>query len=153
MSVGKQVRIYLVDGTPGGLVTAEIMNWTGHAIAAPRSDVAELLKRPEAHKTGIYVLLGDDPEATGGTAAYVGEGDEIATRLRQHARPESQGGKDFWDRVVIFTSKDANLTKAHARYLESTACGGWRERCTRVASLHARSSASWHPREGAGDRR
>ena len=27
---GKQVRLYLVDGTPGGVVTAEIMNWTGH---------------------------------------------------------------------------------------------------------------------------
>ncbi|MHA6670296.1 DUF4357 domain-containing protein [Homoserinimonas sp. A447] len=119
MSIGKQVRLYLVDGTPGGLVTAEIMNWTGHAISSPRSEIGELLRRPEAHRTGIYILLGDAPDARGGLAVYLGEGDEIATRLRQHARAEDQGGKDFWDRVVIFTSKDANLTKAHARYLES----------------------------------
>lgn len=48
MSVGKSIRLYLADGTPGGLLTAEIMNWTGHVVAAPRSDLASLLKRPEA---------------------------------------------------------------------------------------------------------
>jgi hypothetical protein len=51
--------------------------------------------------------------------AYIGEGDDVGRRLYQHARPEDQGGKDFWDRAIVLTSKDANLTKAHARYLES----------------------------------
>jgi hypothetical protein len=32
---------------------------------------------------------------------------------------EPRSGKDFWDRAIILTSKDANLTKAHYRYLES----------------------------------
>ena len=40
VTVGKNVRLFLVDGTPGGLVTAEIMNWTGHLLAGPRSDLA-----------------------------------------------------------------------------------------------------------------
>lgn len=119
MSVGKSVRLFLADGTPGGLLTAEIMNWTGHVVAAPRSDLAALLKRPEASRTGVYILLGDDPNSLGGQLAYIGEGDDIAKRLYQHARPEKQGGKDFWDRAIVLTSKDANLTKAHARYLES----------------------------------
>ncbi|MCZ7629642.1 MAG: hypothetical protein M5U19_11580 [Microthrixaceae bacterium] len=34
MTAGKSIRLFLVDGTPGGLLTAEIMNWTGHVIAA-----------------------------------------------------------------------------------------------------------------------
>lgn len=119
MSVGKSVRLFLADGTPGGLLTAEIMNWTGHLVAAPRSDLAALLKRPEARRTGIYILLGEDPNSLGGTVAYIGEGDDVSKRLYQHARPEDQGGKDFWDRAIVLTSKDANLTKAHARYLES----------------------------------
>ena len=119
MSVGRSIRVYLVDGTPGGLLTAEIMNWTGHIVAAPRSDLATLLKRPETSRTGVYLLLGDDPETFGGTVAYIGEGDDVGTRLRQHARAEEHGGKDFWDRAIVLTSKDANLTKAHARYLES----------------------------------
>ena len=119
MSVGKSVRLFLADGTPGGLLTAEIMNWTGHVVAAPRSDLAALLQRPESRRTGIYILLGDDPNSLGGTIAYIGEGDDVSKRLYQHARPEDQGGKDFWDRAIVLTSKDTNLTKAHVRYLES----------------------------------
>lgn len=119
MSVGKSVRLFLADGTPGGLLTAEIMNWTGHVVAAPRSDLAALLRRPEASRTGIYILLGDDPNSLGGTMAYIGEADDVSKRLYQHARPEDQGGKDFWDRAIVLTSKDTNLTKAHVRYLES----------------------------------
>ncbi|GFG68923.1 GIY-YIG nuclease family protein [Mycolicibacter senuensis] len=119
MSVGKSVRLFLADGTPGGLLTAEIMNWTGHVVAAPRSELADLLKRPETSRTGVYLLLGDDPDSMGGQVAYIGEGDDISKRLYQHSRPEDQGGKDFWDRAIVLTSKDANLTKAHARYLES----------------------------------
>lgn len=119
MTAGKSIRLFLADGTPGGLLTAEIMNWTGHVVAAPRSDLAALLKRPEAGRTGIYILLGDDPNSLGGTIAYIGEGDDVSKRLYQHARPEDQGGKDFWDRAIVLTSKDTNLTKAHARYLES----------------------------------
>jgi predicted GIY-YIG superfamily endonuclease len=113
---GKQIRLFLVDGTPGGLLTAEIMNWTGHVIAAPRTDLAYLLKRPEVQRTGIYLLLGEDPESPGRQMVYIGEGDDVGRRLTTHARDES---KDFWDRAVVLTSKDMNLTKAHARYLES----------------------------------
>ena len=116
MSIGKSVRLFLADGTPGGLLTAEIMNWTGHVVAAPRSDLAALLKRPEAARTGIYLLLGDDPDSVGGQLAYIGEGDDVSRRLYQHARSPEM---DFWDRAIVLTSKDTNLTKAHARYLES----------------------------------
>ena len=119
MSDGRSIRLFLADGTPGGLLTAEIMNWAGHVVAAPRSDLAALLKRPETSRTGIYILLGDDPDSVSGTLAYIGEGDEVRTRLKQHARADEQGGKDFWGRAIVLTSKDANLTKAHARYLES----------------------------------
>lgn len=113
---GKQVRLFLVEGTSGGLTTAEIMNWTGHVVAAPRSELAALLKWDEVSRTGVYLLLGDDPETPGHVVAYIGEADDVAKRLYQHARDEA---KDFWNRAVVLTSKDTNLTKAHARYLES----------------------------------
>ena len=116
---GKSIRLFLADGTPGGLLTAEIMNWTGHVLAAPRSDLPALLNRPEASSTGIYILLGDDPDSLGGELGYIGEADEVGKRLRKHARPGSSGGKDFWERAIVLTSKDSNLTKAHVRFLES----------------------------------
>lgn len=111
---GKQIRLFLVDGTAGGLTTAEITNWTGHVLTAKREEVGDLLRREEVARTGVYLLLGEDAEATGGTRCYVGETDSIADRLRQHVRD-----KDWWDRIVVITSKDENLTKSHVRYLES----------------------------------
>ena len=119
MASGKTVRLFLVDGTAGGLITAEIMNWTGHLIASPRSSLAELLKRAEVSRTGVYVLIGEDDAETMVQHAYIGEADDVGKRLQSHRQPEDKGGKDFWQRVVVITSKDTNLTKAHARFLES----------------------------------
>lgn len=112
----KSVRLFLVEGTPTGFRTAEIGNWTGHLVDAPRSKLPELLTRPEAARTGVYLLTGDDQEQTGKTRVYVGEGDSVIDRIKSHSKDAS---KDFWTHVCIVTSKDANLTKAHVRYLES----------------------------------
>lgn len=119
MTLGRSLRLFLVDGTPNGLLTAEIMNWTGHVLTGPRSKLAELVQRPECARTGVYFLVGPDPDDSLRIRVYIGESDDVAQRLRTHNRPEEQGGKDFWERVCLITSKDQNLTKAHAKYLES----------------------------------
>lgn len=122
MSQGRSLRLFLVDGSPNGLLTAEIMNWTGHVLTGPRSKLAELVQRPECARTGIYFLIGPDPEDSLRTRVYIGESDDVAERLKQHNRPETpdgKGGKDFWEHVCLVSSKDQNLTKAHVKYLES----------------------------------
>lgn len=116
MSVGRSIKVYLAGGTPGGLLTAEIGNWTGHVVAAPRSDLAGLLRREEARRTGVYLLIGEGSDNAARPRVYVGESDDVSSRLRYHAQDER---KDFWERAIVLTSKDANLTKAHVRYLES----------------------------------
>ena len=77
-TAGKSVRLFLVDGTPGGLLTAEIMNWTGHVMAAGRSDLGALLRRREVTRTGVYLLLGDDPDTPGDELAYVGQSEDVS---------------------------------------------------------------------------
>ena len=119
MSQGRSLRLFLVDGTPNGLLTAEIMNWTGHVLTGPRSKLAELVQRPECARTGVYFLVGPDPDNNLRSRVYIGESDDVAKRLKSHNRPEDTGGKDFWERVCLVTSKDQNLTKAHVKYLES----------------------------------
>lgn len=119
MSHGRGIRLFLVDGSPNGLLTAEIMNWTGHALTGPRTKLTELVQRPECGRTGVYFLVGPDPDNAIRPLVYIGESDDVAKRLKQHNRPEGQGGKDFWERVCLITSKDQNLTKAHVKYLES----------------------------------
>ncbi len=113
---GRSIRIFLVDGSANGILTAEIMNWTGHVLSAPRARIVELLNRPEANRTGVYFLIGSDPETPGQMVVYVGESDNVGDRLIQHSRDE---GKGFWETTCIVTNKDANLTKAHVKYLES----------------------------------
>src|SRR5215213_3376493 len=104
---GRTLRIYLVDGSPTGVLTAEIMNWTGRVTVGPRSQLAAMAKRPELSRTGIYLLVGPDPDVPSKDRVYVGEGDKVLTRLTKHEWDES---KDFWTRTVVVTSKAENLT-------------------------------------------
>jgi hypothetical protein len=115
-ATGRTVRLFLADGVPQGIVIADVGNWNGKALAAPRGRLPELLRRPEASRTGVYVLLGPNPDQIDGVMAYIGEADDIAARMRIHLRSEA---KDFFDRVVFLVSSDEMLTKGHVRYLES----------------------------------
>jgi len=109
------IRLFLVDGTPTGVIAAEVGNWTGKLFAAPRTKLAELRKRVELQGAGVYLLIGQDPEAPGRSRIYIGESDRVGARIAQH---DQDGDKDFYEKVIVLVSKDANLTKAHARYLE-----------------------------------
>jgi hypothetical protein len=106
------IKLFLPHGDAKSLRTAEISNWTGKALAAPRTELDELLQREELDKAGIYILSGSDP-LSGSPHAYIGEAEVIRDRLKQHKT------KEFWISAIVFVSKDENLTKAHVRYLES----------------------------------
>lgn len=110
---GKTIKLFLADGKPNGLTIAELQQWTGIALACPRSELPKLVQRPEAIKPGVYVLTGQDEESQL-PVAYIGEAENICTRLKEHHRTS-----DFWDRICFFTQKDDNLTKGHIRYLEA----------------------------------
>lgn len=113
---GRSIRIYLVDGDASGLLTAEVMNWSGKFVVAPRTMLKELASREEVSRTGVYILAGPDPENPAQDMVYVGEGDNVFKRITAHDRDSD---KEFWTRCVLVTSKDLNLTKGHVRYLES----------------------------------
>lgn len=105
------VRIFLAKGSPTSVRTAEISNWTGKAVAGPRSQIEDILAREESGKPGVYFLTGINPE-TGRERVYIGEAEIIKNRVKGHLE------RDFWKTVVFFVSKDENLTKAHIKYLE-----------------------------------
>lgn len=109
----KSIRIYLADGTPTGLRHAEIVNWTGQALAIPRKRISELKEWTEINRPGVYFLFGET-EQSEKPVVYIGESENVHHRLIQHIR-----SKDFWNLAIVFTSKDENLTKSHIRYLEA----------------------------------
>ena len=110
---GSSIKIFLPKGTTDGLWVVDLSNWTGRALAAPRSRVTSLLEREELSGPGVYVLIGPADSASKADQIYIGEADVLRTRLKQH------GDKDFWTRTIVFVALDASLNKARVKYLES----------------------------------
>ena len=113
---GRTLKLYLVDGSPSGVIKAELGNWSGKVLVASRSVLPDLIKQPETTRTGVYLLIGPDPTSSSRTLVYVGEGDAVRRRLISHDKDDA---KEFFTRICVIVSKDENLTKAHGRYLES----------------------------------
>jgi len=110
-AVGRSLELYYIDGRPDGMVTAELFNWTGHVLLFPRTQLSAALARTEASYAGVYLLLGDQ---NGEPFAYIGEGEDIGARIRQH-----DVRKEWWTSVVLVTASANKLNKAHVRYLEA----------------------------------
>ena len=109
--LGRSLELYFIDGRPDGMLTAEVFNWTGHVLVTPRTRLKEALARTQSSFTGVYLLLG---ERDGKPLAYIGEGEDIAARMKSH-----EANKDWWTTAVLVTSAANNLHKAHAKFLES----------------------------------
>lgn len=110
-AVGRSLELYYIDGRPDGMVTAELFNWTGHVLMFPRTQLSAALARGEASYAGVYLLLGDQ---NGEPFAYIGEGEDIGARIRQH-----DVRKEWWTSAVLVTASANKLNKAHVRYLEA----------------------------------
>lgn len=108
---GRSLELYFIDGRPDGMLTAEVFNWTGHVLMAPRTKLSAALSRKESRFTGVYLLIG---ELDGEAIAYIGEGEDISDRIRTH-----DTRKDWWTNAVLVTSAANNLNKAHVKYLEA----------------------------------
>ena len=88
-AAGFSVRIFIPSGEPEGLRIVEKSNWTGQGLVFPRSLYAEVRKRQELSRTGVYILWGPG-ESEQLPRVYVGESDALLPRLDSHAKK-----KDF----------------------------------------------------------
>ncbi len=114
---GVSIRVFLADGSPDGLWVIEKSNWTGVGLMWPRAVHASARKRSELVRPGVYVLVGPS-EVSDKSRIYVGEADVLRKRLDQH-----HANRDFWTRAIAFTTKDANLNKAHVKASGRTPSG------------------------------
>lgn len=61
-----------------------------------------------------------DEDAQDRQLAYIGESEGVGARLSYHNSNEAgRDAKGFWTDTVVLISKDENLTKSHARYVEA----------------------------------
>lgn len=111
---GRMIQLFLVDGVPNGLIIASIHGWTGSVVVASQATFDKLRARPEADRSGVYILFGPDPDDTLSMRAYIGEADYVKDRINQSAEERA-----FWETAVIITTSDETLTKGDIRYLEA----------------------------------
>lgn len=111
---GRTIQLFLVDGTPNGLRIASLHGWTGAVVVSTQSTFGALLARQEVDRTGVYILYGPDPGEPTRMRAYIGEADNVKSRISQSA-----GERGFWETAVVVTTSDDALTKGHVRYLEA----------------------------------
>ena len=109
--MGKTVTTYLIDGDPKGTQYAFISNKICQMFVVPRSNLSYLNTQEKLHKPAFYILLGEDESTK--PQAYIGETENFRERVKDH-----DSKKSFWQKALIFVSKDADMTKADVQYLE-----------------------------------
>ena len=117
----RSINIFLLDGDPNGIRVAQISMSTIQAIAFRRNQLRRVREAfPEIERPGVYILIGADEDAQDRQLAYIGESEGVGARLTYHNSNEAgRDAKSFWTDTVVLISKDENLTKSHARYVEA----------------------------------
>lgn len=77
----------------------------------PRSNLSYLNTQEKLQKPAFYILLGEDESTK--PQAYIGETENFKERVKDH-----DSKKSFWQKALIFVSKDADMTKVDVQYIE-----------------------------------
>lgn len=108
------IRILVAEGRPDGLRLVEKSNWVGLGVICPRNRYAEVKNRDEFSRSAVYILEGE-ASSEDQPLVYIGEAETIRRRLDNH-----YANKDFWQRVVLFTTRGNQLNKTEVKYLEAS---------------------------------
>ena len=68
---GKNINIFLMDGTANGRIKCTLANWTGVAYRIPRVDLDLCKERNDLKQSGVYFLFGASDE-TSEQVIYIG---------------------------------------------------------------------------------
>ena len=115
MPHGRQLRLFLVDGTSSGPRFYEIVNRTIQAVGIPAIRIKDLVSEdwPEFQKPGVYLVHGTTEE--GIEMLYVGKGENVGKRVQGH--PDKLNFEV--SSLLLFSSKDENLNASQVGWLES----------------------------------
>lgn len=121
---GKNINMFLMDGTANGRIKCTLSNWTGIAYRIPRVDLDLCKERNDLKQSGIYFLFGVSDE-TSEQVIYVGQagarknGEGILYRLQEHRKNPD---KDYWSEAVVFTTSNNFFEPTEISYLENRFC-------------------------------
>ena len=123
----KNLTMFLMDGTPTGLIKCTIGNWIGIVYKIPKSELERCKKdknRDDLKQSGVYFLFGAS-NAIGRPVAYIGQagnrknGEGILNRLLEHKR---NADKDYWTYAVVVTTANNSFGPTEISFLENKFC-------------------------------
>lgn len=147
----RSIVVLLETGDAQGPRVAHLPMSTIRAFAFQREDFAEAIELfgPRWQRPGTYLLFGPDISSSDQVpTVYVGESEQVATRLRTHSSTAANNGASdytYWSETIVLVSEDDSLSKGHVRYIE------------RALTQGARANGEWvvksgrDPAPGAGE--
>lgn len=112
MSRPQTIQIHLPQGNPKGIRRSVITTRTVVVYDVPFAETQTFAKMEEASQVGLYFLITKN-ESGEGSSCYVGESEDVATRLGQHLKK-----REDWDRALVAVDLTRQWTKTHVRYME-----------------------------------
>ena len=113
-ATGLSINLFFSERSWSSLVIADASSQNAKVLSAPKSMLEQLVARDELRRSGVYILTGPNTDDDFGLEGYLGESDNLAARLRSHAK-----SKPFWNRAYVAVSKDSWFSKSHIRFLEA----------------------------------
>ena len=121
---GKNINVFLMDGTANGRIKCTMANWTGVVYKIPRTELEHCKNRSELKQSGVYFLFGESTD-TGKPVTYIGQagnrknGEGILNRLFEH---KHNADKNYWNEAVVFTTSNNSFGPTEISFLENKFC-------------------------------
>ncbi len=114
MTAHYTIQIHVAHGDPNGLrIIDRPDDWRGVGVAFRKDDWKQAQQLEHLDRAGVYILWASGKQYSGKNRIYVGQSDNIKSRLKDHLK-----NKDFWTNAIAFTSEGNLLNAAHIRWLE-----------------------------------
>lgn len=124
MTKGKNINLFLMDGSAQERIKCTLANWTGIAYKIPRTMLDKARDIRYLEQAGVYFLFGT-MEDSGEPVVYIGQagmrknGRGILGRLDEHKRAIKM---DYWTEAVAFTTSNNAFGPTEISYLENRFC-------------------------------
>lgn len=124
MARGKNINMFLMDGTATGRIKCTIANWTGVVYRIPRTEIENCRTRNDLKQSGVYFLFGTSDDSKK-PAVYIGQagnrknGEGILNRLFEHKRNSE---KNYWSEAVVLTTSNNSFGPTEISFLENKFC-------------------------------
>ncbi len=118
---GKNINLFLIDGTPNGRIKCSLSNWTGTVYKIPKTMINESKDIEALQQSGVYFLFGSNDN--GEDVVYIGQAGTRKNKkglLGRITEPHNQ--IDYWVNAVMLTTRDNSFGATEISYLENRFC-------------------------------